>query len=176
MYFDGSGDYLATVNPGSNFKFGTGNWTIEAWMYSTSNSTTQTIYLVYGTTIDMIKIYFNGSTLKPSIDIRATNQTSIVTATSTINASLNTWNHIAVVRDSTTTVKLYVNGVLGATATIASTTSFVDTQFAQNPTIGAKTNNVGEYFVGYISDFRVTRGIARYTTTFTPPTSSFQAK
>ena len=176
MYFDGSGDYLATVNPGSNFKFGTSNWTIEAWMYSTSTSTTQTLYMIYGTTIDIIKIYFNGTTLKPSVDIRATNQTSIVTATSTISANLNSWNHVAVVRDSATTVKLYVNGVLGATATIASTSTFVDTQFSQNPTVGAKTNTVSEYFAGYISDLRVTKGIARYTTTFTPPTSPFSIK
>ena len=172
MYFDGSGDYLATVNPGSNFKFGTGNWTIEAWIYSTSSSTTQTIYLVYGTTIDIINIQYNGSTLAPFVQIRATNQAS-TTITSTVTASLNAWNHIAVVRDSATTIKLYVNGSLGATATVASTTTFVDTQFSQNPTVGAKTNTVTNYFVGYISDLRVTKGIARYTTTFTPPTSPF---
>jgi len=172
MYFDGSGDYLATVNPGSNFKFGTGNWTIEAWMYSTSSSTTQTIYDIYGTTNDIINIQYNGSTLAPFVQIRATNQAS-TTITSTVTASLNAWNHIAVVRDSATTIKLYVNGSLGATATVASTTTFVDTQFAQNPTVGAKTNTVTNYFVGYISDLRVTKGIARYTTTFTPPTSPF---
>jgi hypothetical protein len=172
MYFDGSGDYLATANPGSNFKFGTANWTIEAWMYSTSNSTAQTIYLVYGTTNDIINIQYNGTALTPFVQIRATNQAS-TTITSTVTASLNTWNHIAVVRDSATTIKLYVNGTLGGTATIASTTTFVDTQFAQNPTVGAKTNTVTNYFVGYISDLRVTNGYARYTTNFTAPSGPF---
>lgn len=174
MYFDGTGDYLSSPSPGTTYQFGTGNWTIEAWVYSTSTSTTQTVFDVYGTTNDIINLQFNGTTLAFFCEIRATNQAS-TTATSTVLAALNSWNHVAVVRDSTTTVKLYVNGILGATATIAATTTFVDTQFSSNPTIGAKTNTVTNYMVGYISDLRVIRGQALYTSNFVPQNTPLAA-
>ena len=34
-YFDGSGDYLTTATSASGFSFGTGDFTIEFWMYPT---------------------------------------------------------------------------------------------------------------------------------------------
>jgi hypothetical protein len=161
MYFNGS-SYIATANSGTLYQFGTSNWAVEAWVYPTSTATTQTIYQIYGTTNDNINLQFNGTTLAFFCDVRATNQAAL-TATSTVLATLNTWNHVLVTRDSATTVKLYVNGQLGSTLTIASTTTFVDTQFAANPTIGAKTNTVTNYFTGYIDELRVTKGVTRYT-------------
>jgi hypothetical protein len=41
--------------------------------------------------------------------------------------------------------------------------------------IGA-ANNGTEPLNGYIDDLRVTKGYARYTSNFTPPTSAFQIK
>lgn len=173
-YFDGTGDYISTNSPGTIFQFGTNNWTVEAWIYPTSTGTSQTIYQIYGNTADLIQIQLNGTSLAPFVSFRASNQ-SIVTITSTTLVSLNSWNHIALVRDSSTSVKLYVNGVLGATQVIASSTTFVDTQFSGNPTIGAKTNTVGNYYTGYVSNLRVINGTAVYTGAFTPPTSPLTA-
>ena len=41
--------------------------------------------------------------------------------------------------------------------------------------IGASDYNSGssEYLTGYIDDLRITKGYARYTATFTPPTAAF---
>jgi hypothetical protein len=173
-YFNGSSDYISTPSPGTTYQFGTGNWTIEAWVYTSSTSTIQTVFQIYGTTVDNLNIQFNGTTRAFFTDIRGTNQTA-VTATSTVLANLNQWNHVVLTRDSTTTIKLYVNGVLGATQAIASTTTFVDTQFSGNPTIGAKTNAVTNYWAGYISNLRVVKGTAVYTDNFTPPTTPLTA-
>lgn len=173
-YFDGSGDYISTPTPGTNFQFGTGNWTIEAWIFPSGTGTTQTIFQIYGTTIDNLNLQLNGTSKAIFADIRGTNQT-LVTATSSVLVTMNAWNHIVLTRDSTTTIKIYVNGSLGATQSIASTTTFTDTQFSGNPTIGAKTNSVGNYFTGYISNLRVVSGSAVYSSTFTPPTSALSA-
>ena len=79
--------------------------------------------------------------------------------------SNNTWYHTALVL-SGSTLTYYLNGVAdgsftGVTVGNASTT---------NPQIG-QANTGSEMYNGYIDDLRVTRGVARYTTNFTPPTA-----
>lgn len=90
------------------------------------------------------------------------------TATSTGTLVLNTWNHIAVAR-SGTTVRLFINGVIDGTLT--SFTSALTSSYGP-PVIANASNNTGSHLLtGYITDLRITRGLARYTATFTPPTS-----
>jgi hypothetical protein len=86
----------------------------------------------------------------------------------TITVSLNTWAHIAVTR-SGTSLRLFVNGVLDGN--VSNSQNFTDT----NITIGRGVWASSE-FEGYLDDFRVTKGYARYTSNFTPPTSAFKDK
>ena len=78
------------------------------------------------------------------------------------------WCHIALVRNDRT-VTLYVNGVaehsinLGFNALVSSTADLA---------IGADLDG-GSGLNGYIDDLRITRGVARYTKNFTPPTQAF---
>jgi len=177
MSFDGSGDYISLKNPGYNYTFYAGNWTIESWIYTTSSATAQTIFLQYGNTADVIKLYCNGATGTVSYQLRGTNQSLISADSASSLLSLNTWTHIAMVRDTTTTIKIYVSGTLALTATIASTTTFTEggsSLYAEAPVIGAKLNTTSDYFVGYMDDFRITKGYARYTTNFTPATTALQ--
>ena len=88
--------------------------------------------------------------------------------------AINTWYHVAAVREGTGTnqTKLYVNGTLDVTGTNA--TNYTTQSQAW---IGAQINNPGAtYFQGYIADLRVTRGHARYTSNFTPPTGPHRLK
>jgi hypothetical protein len=82
-----------------------------------------------------------------------------------------TWTHIAICRASGST-RLFVNGVqtgstyadtnnYGSTAPLA-----VGTYWSGGTPVGVTTFN------GYMNDVRITKGLARYTTTFTPPTRS----
>jgi hypothetical protein len=172
IYLGGS-DYMNLPSPGTTYQFGTNNWTIEAWIYPTSTSSSQVIFLIYGNTNDVIAIEYNGTTKAPFGDIRGTNQAEVFPV-STVLAPLYSWSHLVLTRDSTTTVKIYVNGQLGVTQTIAATTTFVDTQYTGSPStpiIGAKTNTLGNQFTGYISGLRVVSNSAIYSAPFTPPTS-----
>jgi hypothetical protein len=72
------------------------------------------------------------------------------------------WYHIALARIGGT-VRYFINGIQGASATM--TTNLLS---AANPYIGS--NYVPDAYVnGYMDDFRVTKGIARYTQNFIPP-------
>ena len=78
--------------------------------------------------------------------------------------SINTWYHVAQVRNSGTT-KLYVNGTEYLSA--SDTTNYTDTYFI----IGGWYNT--DYLMdGYIDEFRMTLK-ARYTSNFTAPTKEF---
>jgi hypothetical protein len=78
---------------------------------------------------------------------------------------INKWNHMAVVRNGTTTWTAYLNGTSIGTFSFSGSTG---TTLA----IGAKSfATYNEYFNGYISNFRYVKGTAVYTANFTPPTS-----
>jgi len=88
--------------------------------------------------------------------------------------AINTWYHIAVSR-SGSTFRSFVNGVVEKTFT-SSATIFSDVTIPYN--IGRSGYSPGGYFYynGYIDDLRINKGVARYTTTFTPPTSALITK
>ena len=163
VFFDGSGDYL-TVPAGSAFAPGTGNFTIEAWVYPTASGNrfiwTQTVsgtnYFVFAidTTAYLTMTASGGGTgiIGPANSIKQ-----------------NAWNHIAAVRVSGT-VTVYVNGV-GGTPT-SNTLDLSNTTYT--PTIGTYTHSTAsDVFTGYMSNLRYVKGTALYTANFTPPTQLF---
>ena len=162
MYFDGNGDYLlANTNPTNPYSFGTGDFTIEAWVYANSIST-------YAGLIDArasvtVSNYAMGlwdnSGNKLDFIYGATRLTSASTF------STRQWVHFAVTRASGT-IRLFINGVLDANT--ASYSSAIDSNRTQ-PFIGAVQDPY--YLNGYMSDFRITKGAALYTASFTPPTA-----
>jgi len=165
MYFDGTGDYL-TVPSTPNLSF-TGNFTVEAWLYLTSYpSSANAMYVCdfrNGSTSNFgFGVIGSAGVAKPYAFVGS----GPVDATGATSLSLNTWYHIAMVR-SGSTVTYYLNGVSDATFS----TSF--SQGATGMTIGARYTGATEYVAGYIDDLRITKGVARYTTTFTPPTAAF---
>ena len=158
--FDGTGDYL-TVPSTDVFAFGTGAYTIEAWVYVTSRSLEASIWAT-GANNNNFLITTGGL-------LRLYNGTSY---TGTTVIPLNTWAHVAVVRTSTASngTQLFVNGV--------SDLVFTDTTNQTSATTGViGVNGTGgeQYFFGSISNLRVVKGTAVYTSNFTPPTTPLTA-
>ena len=160
MYFDGSGDYLFSIANQTN-NFGTGNFTIECWINFASVGNAQIVSAGTGNNSGAHYWQYYSGQLQFGIQVLGT-----ITATSW-TPTANTWYHIAVVR-SGTNVYQFVDGTqLGTTAT--SSQNFVD-----GPTyIGY--GGAG-YLNGYLDDLRVTKGYARYTANFTPPTAAFKLR
>jgi hypothetical protein len=158
-YFNGSTDYFTTP-ASSSFQFGTGNFTIEYWLYTTNfdvapvaqsfNSGGSAIQ-PYITSSGQFELYIGGTAYYSSSGI----------------VSKNTWQHIAIVRNSNT-ITFYVNGVAGGSVTHTGSAGD-NAAFG----IGARAN--ASYKVnGYLSNVRITN-TAVYTSAFTPSTTPFTA-
>jgi hypothetical protein len=83
--------------------------------------------------------------------------------TASVNVNDGSWHHVAVVRNSGT-VTIYVDGTSSASSSITGTCSS-----SNQMRIGYLPRD-NSYVTGYIDDLRITKGYARYTSNFTPPT------
>jgi alpha-tubulin suppressor-like RCC1 family protein len=159
--FDGTGDYLSAP-VGSVFQFGTGDFTVECWIYPTTlNSSTDYHIADFRDSNDTgsFRTGINGTT----IPFVANSAGGILNGSYTFTT--NTWYHFAVTRRSGT-LTIWINGTSAGSNT--TTTNFTGSKI----TIGSAVNNAGPYF-GYIDDLRITTGYARYTSNFTAPTAAF---
>jgi hypothetical protein len=165
-FFDGTGDYLTAPNNAA-LLFGTGDFTVEAWVYANSlaGASNNTIACVWSTgqyawflainnSANLLFGYASGSTYSFS-------NTFVP----------NTWYHIAVAR-SGTSLKAFVNGVqVGSTQT--NSTNITSTALLS---VGANLDGgATQYWNGYISNLRVLKGTALYTSNFTPSTTPLTA-
>jgi len=83
--------------------------------------------------------------------------------TSGVSIRDGSWHHVAVVRNGSAWV-IYIDGTSRGTGTWSGTIADI----ASGPYIGAD-QYYGRAYTGYIDDFRITKGYARYTSNFTPP-------
>jgi len=157
IYLDGVDSYLRLPND-SVFDLGTGDFTIEQWVYPLGTSGTQHFGVAAGNgTTDWVFVRSNSTSVQLFLE------TSYVMGATALEA--NVWQHYAFSR-SGSDVRLFKNGVqLGSTATSTANIA-ID---AYEPVIGGLTAGTG-LFNGYIQDLRISN-TARYTGTFTPPGS-----
>jgi hypothetical protein len=164
--FDGSGDAL-TVPAGTDFAYGTGDFTVESWVYQASSTGFQVLFAqtVGGTNYF---VFASNSGVPTFYSTLSGGGNAGAAAGSTISAT--TWNHIAVTRQSGT-VRVFVNGIAGTSVT--NTTNLTDTSYV--PTIGAYTHGgFANGWNGYISNLRILKGTALYTANFTPPVNELE--
>jgi len=163
--FDGTGDYLLSPSTQfSNISFGTGDFTIECWLYQVVFSADMVIAASFTTWASSVNFYLGTRAGSPNILIFRAGDTAPIALNGNTGLTTNTWTHIAVSRASGVT-RMFVGGVL-QTATHTGSVNASATVKA----MGIGADNFGtEPINGYIDDLRITKGVARYTTTFTPP-------
>jgi len=160
-YFNGSTDYLS-ITDGADLKLGSGNFTIEGWVYCPAVSGNNSIYSrnLFGMIIGISSSNF---TFFASSNGSSWNLASGITFGA---ATSNTWAHFAAVRNGAN-ITLYLNGVLGNTVAVSTNALYEVTA----PTVGFWTSGGANWYLnGYVSNLRVVKGTAVYTGAFTPPT------
>lgn len=160
LLLDGSGDWIDSST--STTFYLPADFTIEFWIRPTGVSGLKYVFdFQDGTTSgDRPSFYLNGSGFQFVI----AGSLAVDVASGAFTA--DTWHHVACVR-SGSACRVFINGVQSG-ATGAKATAMI----ADRIRIG---NNMGNNFpfAGHIDDFRLTKGVARYTANFTPPTAAF---
>lgn len=159
MAFDLIDDCL--VAPSStNFQYGAGDFTVEFWLYFASLPSLTAIIFDQRTAATQVvpTLYYDTNNLYYFTNGAVRISGAFTTA--------GAWVHVALCRSAGST-RLFVNGVqLGSTYTDAN-------NYVASPVyVGARWDLQGE-LNGYIDDLRITKGYARYTANFTPPTAAF---
>lgn len=151
--FDGSGDWVDGPSS-ADFTFGTGDFTLECWANFTNLSANRALlslgsdWTLYGASNGNLYVY-NGAINILDGGAQAT----------------GAWHHIAVSRQGNT-IRLFRNGAQVASATNSANMT------STNMRIGSATTGASN-MLGYIDEVRITKGVARYTAAFTPPSSPF---
>lgn len=161
---NGSSNYLS-LPASTNWAFGTGDFTVEWFQYQTSQPSNPRVFAVgnYPSTSVGVSI----ETVNGSLYVWEANAYRFSNTLGTGNY-LNRWIHFAISRISNTT-RIFKNGTLLGS-------SYVDNNNITNSTsvlnIGQEsTPTASSYFPGYITSFRICKGLGVYSGNFTVPTS-----
>lgn len=166
-YFDGNGDYLSLADDPSH-ELGSGDFTFEFWMYL--SSTARQGLASKGADGDWatIDISTDGSGSR-QLELRCSNGSawSVVITTASNAWSLNTWHHVAATRVGST-FTLWIDGVNvgSSTSSAALVNSTSGIQVGRSAFWAVTTN-------GYVDDLRISSGVCRYSSGFTPPQEAF---
>jgi len=169
ILFDGSGDYL-TLADSADWDFGSGDFTIDFWVRFNSFQASGYQMLVTRWTaakISWIVLHYNTISDRWLHFGYSTNGSSGSYFNWNWDPALNTWYHVTIVRNGND-CKGFVNGVqVGSTGDLSGVTMFsTDTGIY----IGQSTDLTSGFELnGWLDDIRISKGIARWTSAFTPP-------
>jgi hypothetical protein len=147
----------------ASYGFGTGDWTVEFWIYPTSIANSPDIFDMRpnGSNGPMVYIYCNSS---GSIRLYVDWADRITSANGAL--VINAWQHVACARVSGTT-RLFVDGVQVGS-------DYTDGNTYANGAVCCLSGGGGTgRCAGYMDEVRITKGVGRYSSNFTPPTAAF---
>ena len=162
LYLNGSSG-ITTANVDA-FDFGKGDWTIDWWEYPTA-----AYHLLFSRDSSAVSGFnMNGEYGGPGyflIDADGIGPyVDVAVYPGEITAS--DWSHMAVVR-SGNTMSIYKNGIMTHAQPIFSGV------YAGQDGIRIGQDRTSVYFTGYIDELRISKGIARWTEAFTPPSAEY---
>jgi len=169
LLLSSAGDYV-TVPDSVDWYFGTSDFTIDMWVRFSNISSDQAFagqykdndnfWYVYKPTNNKLSIYF----INGGVEI------ANYIMTDTWSLSANTCYHLAFVRNGTT-AKIFIDGISQTlTENVAFGTGDVG-NIAADLAFGALAG--GNQFIGYMDEIRIIKGLAQWTSDFTPPTIEY---
>ena len=163
-----TGNGYLTVPASTDWRFGTGDFTIDFWFRTVSGSTFQSLMECRendGSTGEYWKIqYLNTSKIRFGVN-RAVGANFTLDSTNTFAA--NTWHHVAVVRNGND-YDVYVNGSSEASRSDSDSMPITDSVL-----VIADTWDGGFEHDGNMDEIRILKGYAAWTSNFTPPTAPY---
>ena len=165
VYFDGSSDYISAPT-NKLFGFSTNDFTVEFWVYFNDVNNAITIYSNLS----------SASGLQPHLYVyqgAIRYYTAVGDRIVSSSVSTGQWYHVALSRSSSST-KLFINGTQSGSTYSDSN----DYGLSQPLGIGTYWDSgspvASQNLNGYMQGLRVTKGLARYTANFTPPTAELE--
>ena len=160
--FDGVRDTIWAADH-ADWDFGAGSGTIEFWFYPQKTGRQRLLSSQGGSHYWIL--WFGASARKITL-----NTPGGAEQHSSTDLALETWHHVAIVKDGTSTTKVYCNGADHGTLSNHNGT-WSDSTAPLYIGRGGATGGVTEQFQGYMDEIRITKGVANYTGAFTPPTA-----
>lgn len=152
----------------ADWQFGTGDFTVEAWVKRQGSGTWQAIVGQWNNTTDTSWSMHVG-TGNDLVFFTRTASTDYYLGTYPVVLPADEWVHCAVSRQGGT-LRMFVGGVLAASRADVAGLSFGVTGTVLRVGRAVVTT---DWFTGYVDDLRITKGVARYTENFTPPEQTF---
>ena len=173
-------DFLAL--PANSLNLGTNNFTIETWVYTPSTAQ----QLIVGSCVGsngygsyMFNLNYNSRKVRFFCRYAGGNVLDYTVESGSF--SINSWNHVAVTRDSAN-LRIFINGTQAGSTNTTLSSSAIDAPRGGQNTQGTtavyyvgKTTDASLPIIGSLCDLRVVVGTAVYTSNFTSPTAPLTA-
>ena len=157
--FDGAGDYIDT--PASSELSFPGQFCVDTWVYP--EITTE------------LRSFFELGSFSDGILMRNADSPFDAYVNGYMGGGIgsfiaaNAWNHLAVTRDASSVIRVFVNGV----QRLSVTRSEAVNSGGAACRIGSSRHTGGQDLQGRVDEFRVVKGDAVWTADFTPPTAPY---
>ncbi len=171
LLLDGTGDLIQYSPAHADWDFGTGNFTVDWWEYRTVNKADGCIVSTYPSPNipSMLLGYLTASTIYCFMSTDGVNW-NIAQGKVMGTLELNVWHHFAVVRNGTF-FYTFMDGV--QQDTWYSALPLKSPPAGGDLLIGYWYNGTSFYYQGYIDELRIVKGVAAWTSNFTPPAAPY---
>jgi hypothetical protein len=176
LYVNSGSDYLSAADS-ADWDFGSGDFTIECYIYRTSLPAAAAYPGIMsqrstGSSQFAWTMYLNGDSSGIfRFDYSTTGSSMSGSATSGAPTA-STWSHVAVSRVGSD-LRCFTDGIAGTVHNIGAATLFNSTEILAIGRLSATLT--ANFFGGFIDEIRITKGVGRYTSDFTPPSAPFPA-
>ena len=165
-----SGSYLS-IGDSADWDFGSNPLTID-FRVRFNIKPTYTVLFDHGAAEDRIQFYVTGTQI---ICLVRTADSEVVNVTKNWSANTATWYHVALVRGWGGNANDWAIAVDGTMLGTVTTNTAGVGSITGNVALGARIYDGGQTLNGYFDEYRVTKGVARWTDNFTPPTAAYSA-